>query len=250
MADFTYDEDEDLKADELPSDEEGDAITKNIRPSSPINNKKPKIPPPVLNNTLDNNPNTIQLQLSNPQSPHSITSLSPRSNASNDAGYAPDTDTQDIMAFSPHMRMRLESKHIPSKSMPTIPKYWTCQMCTFAENVLSSPVCGICGALPPVDKPKAQKQKPNMKQYNNNNNNPLIQLPHVQLQSQRQPQRQPQPQAQRQPALALHMNNMNINNGQQLYNALSPRAHQPNHYQHDLWMNQQTRQRHNHHQVH
>merc|ERR1712228_980945 len=72
-------------------------------------------------------------------------------------------DNSDIMAYSSNMRMRVHSNHIPSKTMPiSLPLFWSCKVCTFAENALDSPVCSVCGSLPPFEEnanTKKQKQK-------------------------------------------------------------------------------------------
>lgn len=240
MADYFDEEDEDAKADELPSDEEGDAITGNhnkslSQPQGNIN-RKPKTPPPVLDNfAMNMNMNdTVQLQqeLSNshlPQSLYASDSFSPRSqnSATSPRLLINDTpNTSNIMAFHPDsMQQRQHRQHVPSKTMPVqLPQFWTCQMCTFAENSINSPVCGVCGALPPMDnndkKKLKSKSKPKKKKKKKQDK------PKISIKS-------PQPQA-----VPVFVND----------NVLSPRAYQPSHHQHQQWQ-QQTRARHNNHEM-
>ena len=267
MADYFDEEDEDAKADELPSDEEGDAMTgksnnnnNNLSQPQSNPNRKPKTPPPVLdqfghiNDLIDmQQPVQLQQEVSSPQSLHSATSFSPRSQNSATTPKIFYEDTTNIMAFNPNsMDMSMpqtRQKHAPSKTMPvSMPTFWTCQMCTFAENDINSPVCGVCGALPPMDNKKKVKKKKKKKKKEK----PLSARANNQIQQQAKnnksnhgqsqtffavpvPQIPPQQQQQQQPQ-------------QQLYNPLSPRAYQPNHHQHGIWQQQQTRQRHNNHQ--
>eukprot|EP01083_Nonionella_stella_P016204 45325_1 len=128
---FPYEDDEDAKADELPSDEEGDPMTRGgPKAEASNNNNKPKTPPPVL-------------------------------------------QAQKVMVHGPNsgqMIMRLHSNHVPSKTVPlSLPQFWTCSVCTFAENSLLAPVCNVCGSLPPLDKTQSPSQ---------NNINPPQKHPH------------------------------------------------------------------------
>ena len=230
MTDYFDEEDEDAKADELPSDEEGDAMTGNnnnnnnnnqsLSQPQPNPNRKPKTPPPVLDNFAMNmnmnDPVQLQQELSKPQSPQSLYAADSFSPRSQNSATSPRLFMNDnIMAFNPDSIKQRQSKHIPSKTMPVqLPQFWTCQMCTFAENSIDSPVCGVCGALPPMDNNKKKKKKkkkdnkpipvPKIPTYNNNNNN---------------------------------------------NNPISPRAYQPSHHQHQEWQQQQTRARHNNHEM-
>ena len=179
-------EDDDAKADELPSDEEGDPMTGGHKSKDQHNiNPKPKVPPPVLNSFAS------PLSLSLSQSDENTKSA--------------DVDESDIMAYSSNMRMRVHSNHMPSKTMPiSLPLFWTCKVCTFGENALDSPVCSVCGSLPPFEEntnTKKQKQK------------------------------------------AKTIKKQQTTKKKQNAQILSPRAYQPNHRQHKIWAFQQTRNR-------
>ena len=248
MADF-FEDDEDAKADELPSDEEGDEMTRN-KDGNNNNNRKPKTPPPLLDNIsimndlMDmNQPFQLQQEISNHQSPQSLyaaDSFSPRS-PKIAIDKSPDIDTSNIMAFNPDtiQPSHRQSKHVPSKTMPVqLPQFWTCQMCTFAENSITSPVCGVCGALPPMENNKRRLKKRKRKKQIPKPSLPQQPIPVPQIPHQQQ---KPEPPA------AFSGNIMNGSYNPLLNDALSPRAYQPSHHQHQLW--EQSRPRHNNHQI-
>eukprot|EP00484_Ammonia_sp_Unknown_P022573 CAMPEP_0197022064 /NCGR_PEP_ID=MMETSP1384-20130603/2970_1 /TAXON_ID=29189 /ORGANISM="Ammonia sp." /LENGTH=617 /DNA_ID=CAMNT_0042450029 /DNA_START=36 /DNA_END=1889 /DNA_ORIENTATION=+ len=203
MDDHHSEEDEDAKA-HILEDEEGDPMTGGGRiPSKPNVAANvvisPRKPPPILDNFQNNG--DIQLEESNSNKQPFLQS--------------PNSDTGPDFGFSNHMDLPdTHIKHVPSKSVPvSLPLFWTCSICTFAENGIDSPVCGVCGALPPMDNVKQKKKK----RKNKAKGKPAAQAPPV--------------------PVPTNANSL-----------LSPRAYQPSHHQHALWEQQQTRQRHTDHQ--
>ena len=159
---------------------------KPVPPVSPSNNSNPTHPPFPMNSSQ---------------------SLSPKQSAT-DFVYSPvddHEDTTNIMAFGAnytanimkmvpqssmpdippnqsnlhshsngHQKSSRHSQHRHSKTMPMLlPQFWTCSICTFAENTVDAPMCLICGALPPLDNnPKSKISMKSVEPQNQRSNSP------------------------------------------------------------------------------